>query len=91
MNNIGVCGILSNSNDPLSKYKEQVTLNTIVGLTSDSINSDDNKIYNLGIYNDPEKMIKDCKKKKINKVYLTSKDKKIDFKGDTNGIDIMWF
>lgn len=98
MKKVGICAITSknnnfkkNSNISLSKYREKCTLNTIMNMAQNSLKQSDNNITQLGIYNNIDKALSDCKRKGIDTLYITSKDVIKDMKADTNGIDVMYF
>lgn len=98
MKKVGICALTSktnnfakNSNISLSKYREKCTLNTIMNMAQNSLKQNDNHITQLGIYNNIDNALSDCKKKGIDTLYITSKDVIKDMKADTNGIDVMFF
>lgn len=95
MKKIGICGIYSQNdnyiNNALNRYKENITLNTIINITHSNLKQPMNDIVKLGLYDSIDDVFKICAKKKINTVYITSKNIPKDFRANTNGIDAMYF
>lgn len=98
MQKIGLCAISSQNNNlksnhniSLARYRENCTLNTIMGIAYSNLKHSKYDVSKMGIYNNIDNALSDCKKRGINTLYVTSQNITKDMKANTNGIDVMYF